>query len=133
VAATQRRMQGEVSEREDLLDGRVRVDLDGDAEGWTVTASFGWRRGPGGEVNLEEGELTLSAGAAELYASLDVAGDGAGEGGTVQADAETGGAEVRANFIVEGTAGDWPEPVDRLVCTLEIGREEWSGELRLGE
>jgi hypothetical protein len=120
-------MHGEVSEREDLLDGRVRVDLDGDAEGWDVTASFGWRRGPGGEVALEEGELTLTAGTAELYASLD------GDGGAVEPDAETGAADVRANFVVEGTAGEWPALVDRLVFTLAIGTEEWSGELRLGE
>ncbi|HJM74646.1 MAG TPA: hypothetical protein QGI71_02110 [Dehalococcoidia bacterium] len=127
MALEQRRMHGEVSEREDLLDGRVRVDLDGDAEGWDVTASFGWRRGPGGEVALEEGELTLTAGTAELYASLD------GDGGAVEPDAETGAADVRANFVVEGTAGEWPALVDRLVCTLAIGTEEWSGELRLGE
>ncbi len=122
-----RPMRGEVSEREDLLDGRVRVELDGSAEDWSVAASLGWRRGREGEVALEEGELTLTAGTAELYASL------AGDGGAVEPDPETGAADVRANFVVEGTAGDWPAPVDRLVCTLAIGTEEWSGELSLGE
>lgn len=129
MAAEVRRMHGEVSEREDLLDGRVRVDLEGEAEGWIVTASFGWRRGREGAVALDEGELTLTADGAELYASID----GGGDGGAVEADAETGAAELRANFVVEGTDGDWPAPVDRLVCTLAIGTEQWSGELRLDE
>ncbi|MEE8336718.1 MAG: hypothetical protein V3R95_01520 [Dehalococcoidia bacterium] len=124
MATALRQMQGEVSEREDLLDGRVRVDLDGDAEGWTVTASFGWRRGREGEVVLEEGELTLASDGGELYASID--------GGAVEADGEIGAAHVRADFVVEGTDGDWPAPVARIVCTLVIGTEQWSGELRLG-
>ncbi len=121
-------MQGEVSEREDLLDGRVRVDLDGrtdgEAGGWTVVLSVGWRRGREGEVALDEGELTLVDGNHELFASLDT--------GTAEPDEETGAARIRATFAVDDSAGDWPEAVERIACTFEAGSEEWSGELRLG-
>jgi hypothetical protein len=130
-----RAMQGEISEREDLLDGRVRIDLDGRAGGesgddgdggggWVVAASFGWRRGREGAVELDEGELTLIDGDQELFASLDM--------GTAEPDDETGAARISASFVIDHSAGDWPQPVARIACTVDAGSEQWSGELRLG-
>ncbi len=116
-------MQGEVSEREDLLDGRVRLDLDGDAAGWVVVLSLGWRRGREG-VALDEAELTLEDGPRELYGSL--------ESGTVEADAETGAANIVVTLAVDGSTDDWAARPDRVSCSLAIGGEQWSGELRLG-
>jgi hypothetical protein len=117
-------MQGEVSEREDLLDGRVRLDLDGDAAGWVVALSLGWRRGREG-VALDEGELTLEDGSRELYASLD--------SGTVETDEETGAANVVVTLTVDDSTDDWLASPERISCSLAIGGEQWSGELRLGD
>jgi hypothetical protein len=128
-------MQGEISEREDLLDGRVRIDLDGraggerggggdDGGGWVVAASFGWQRGRAGSVELDEGELALLDGDHELFASLVT--------GTAESDEETGAARISARFLIDDSAGDWPQPVARIACTLDAGSEQWSGELRLG-
>lgn len=118
-------MSGEVSEREDLLDGRVRVELEGSAENWSVAASLGWRRGREGDVALEEGDLTLASGSREIYASVD--------GGSARRDPETGAVDVRASFVVDGSTGGWLRPGARLSCDFVVGSEEWSGELRIGD
>ena len=118
-------MRGEVSEREDLLDGRVRVELDGSAEDWSVAASLGWRRGREGEVALDEGELTLASGSREVYASMD--------GGSARSDPETGAINVRVSFVVDGSTGGWLQPGERVSCDFAVGSEEWSGELRIGD
>ena len=122
--AEARRASGVVSEREDLLDGRLRVELEGDAEGWSVAASFGWRRGREGAVALDEGELTLVSGAGEAYASLDA--------GSVTTDPDTGVTTVRVGFIVDGSTGDWLRPGERISGDFSIHAREWSGELRAG-
>ena len=122
-------MSGEVSEREDLLDGRVRVEIEGGdagtggAEGWTLTASFGWRRGRDGEVALDEGDLTLACGAREVYASID--------GGTARPDPETAAVHVRARFVVDGSTGGWLRPGARLSGEFAIRAVEWEGDVRL--
>ncbi len=116
---------GEVSEREELLDGRSQVVLDGDADGLAVTLTLVWLIGREGEVPLTEGYLTLvDPDGGEANASL--------EAGGVSQSAETGAASVRATFVVDAVDGALAVPGDRASCELEIGAESWSGELRLG-
>ena len=122
------RVEGEVSEREELLDGRFQVVLDGeaaDAPGVEVSCTLVWLLGREGEVELSEGYVTVvDAGAGELNASLDA--------GTVLAGDETGAAQVRASFAVDAVDGALAAEGDRVSCDLEVGVEEWAGELRLG-
>ena len=119
---------GEVSEREELLDGRFQVALDGeagDAPGIDVSWTLVWLLGREGEVELSEGYVTLvDAERGELNASLAA--------GSVIAGDETGAAQVRASFVVDALDGTLAAEGDRVACDLEVGVEEWSGELRLG-
>ncbi len=119
-----RAAHGEVTEREDLLDGRVRVELAGEAAGWLVEAAFGWRRGRSGETQLDASDcfLTLTDGDRELHASV--------EAGTVAVDPETGAAEVEVRFAVEEVKGGFARPGQRLTGAFTLGIEAWSGELR---
>lgn len=122
------RVGGEVSEREELLDGRFQVVLDGEAEGAAgveVSCTLVWLLGREGEVPLSEGYVTVvDAERGELNASL--------EAGTVLAGDETGAAQVRASFAVDAVDGALAAEGDPVACDLEVGVEEWSGELRLG-
>ncbi len=122
------RVGGEVSEREELLDGRFQVVLDGEAEGAAgieVSCTLVWLLGRGGEVPLSEGYVTVvDAERGELNASLEV--------GSVIAGDETGAAQVRASFAVDAVEGALAAEGSRVACDLEVGVEEWSGELRLG-
>jgi hypothetical protein len=115
---------GEVLEREELLDGRFQVVLDGEAEGAAVALTLVWLLGREGEVPLAEGYVTVTADAGgELNASLAAGG--------VEASAETGAASVRARFVVDAVEGALAAPGDGVTCDLEVGAESWSGELRL--
>lgn len=121
------RVGGEVSEREELLDGRFQVVLDGETEappGIEVSWTLVWLLGREGEVPLSEGYVTVAdAERGELNASL--------EAGSVLAGDETGAAQVRASFVVDGVDGTLAAEGDRVSCELEVGVEEWAGELRL--
>ena len=121
------RVSGEVSEREELLDGRFQVVLDGGAEdtphievSWTLV----WLLGREGEVELSEGYVTVAdAEQGELNASLDA--------GSALVSGETGAAQVRASFVVDAVDGALAAVGDRVSCELEVGVEDWTGELRL--
>ena len=105
------RVSGEVIEREELLDGRCQVVLDGvadstddpDAGGVAFAVSLVWLLGREGEVPLTEGFVTVAADAGELNASLDAGG--------VETSDETGAAAVRARFVVdaEGDLAGFPQ------------------------
>ena len=125
MAGLTRRVRGELSEREDLLDGRVLVQLEGDADGWAVAASFGWQRGREGTVELDAAESALSIidGARELHSSV--------ESGTVTVDDDSGGAHVRARLRVDEVRGDLAAAGDWLSIDCTIDGERWSGELSL--
>ena len=121
------RVEGEVSEREELLDGRFQVVLDGEAAapGVEVSCTLVWLLGREGEVELSEGYVTVvDAETGELNASLD--------SGSVLAGDETGAAQVRATFAVDAVDGAIAAEGDRVSCDLEVGVEAWAGELRLG-
>ena len=122
------RVEGEVSEREELLDGRFQVVLDGAAEeapGIEVSWNLVWLLGREGEVPLSEGYVTVvDADRGELNASLGA--------GSVLAGDETGAAQVRGTFVVDAVDGTLAAEGDRVSCDLEVGVEEWAGELRLG-
>ena len=136
------RVSGEVIEREELLDGRCQVVLDGeadpgdnaDAAGVAFAVSLVWLLGREGEAPLAEGYVTIADDAAELNASLDA--------GSVETSDETGAAAVRARFVVDAAEGDLggfpqlrgdPSSGARVACEIEVGTEAWSGELRLEE
>lgn len=125
MAGLTRRVRGELSEREDLLDGRVLVQLEGDAGGWAVAASFGWRRGREGTIELDAAESALSIvdGARELHASV--------ESGTVTVDDDSGGVRVLARLRVDEVRGDLAVPGGGLSIDCTIDGERWSGELSL--
>ena len=133
-------ISGEVIEREELLDGRCQVVLDGEADsadeadtgGVAFAVSLVWLLGREGEVPLAEGYVTVADDAAELNASLDA--------GNVETSDETGAAAVRARFVVDAAEGDLdgfpqlrgdPASGARVTCDIEVGTESWSGELRL--
>ena len=128
------RASGEVSEREELLDGRFQVVLDGVAEANArgndaaieVSVTLVWLLGREGGVPLDEGYVTLVLeGGGEVNASL--------ESGDVEESAETGASVVRGVFAVdavEGEVGDLASAAS-VRCELEVGAESWSGELRL--
>ena len=123
-----RRVEGEVSEREELLDGRLQLVLDGEtADGLAVSFSLVWLLGREAATPLAEGFATLAAAAGgELNASL--------ASGEVEAAAETGETSVRARFAVdaaEGGASALASPGAILACGLEVGAESWRGELRI--
>ena len=121
------RVEGEVSEREELLDGRFQVVLDGEAAapGVEVSCTLVWLLGREGEVELSEGYVTVvDAETGELTASLD--------SGSVLVGDETGAAQVRATFAVDAVDGAIAAEGDRVSCDLEVGVEEWAGELQLG-
>lgn len=136
------RVSGEVIEREELLDGRCQVVLDGEAEAGAdpdagsvaFAVSLVWLLGREGEAPLAEGYVTIADDSAELNASLDA--------GSVEASDETGAAAVRARFVVDAAEGDLggfpqlrgdPSSGARVTCEIEVGTESWSGELRLEE
>ena len=130
MAAMLWRATGEIVEREDLLDGRAQVVLDGaaDAAGHAggeaaVALTLVWLLGREGEVPLLEGYITVSHGGGELNASL--------QAGAAEVSAETGAAVVRATFLVDAVEGGLAAPGARIACELEVGAEEWRGELRL--
>lgn len=115
---------GEVLEREELLDGRFQVVLDGQAETAAVAVTLVWLLGREGGVPLAEGYVTVTPDeGGELNASLDA--------GEVEVSAETGAAVVRATFLVDAVEGELARAGDRVTCDLEVGAESWSGELRL--
>lgn len=129
---------GEVIEREELLDGRCQVVLDGEAAGdggaggVVFALTLVWLLGREGEVPLAEGFVTVSGDAGELNASLDT--------GSVEATDETGASAVRARFVVDAAEGDltsFPQlrgaaaSGARVTCEIEVGAESWSGVLRL--
>ncbi|MYD66193.1 MAG: hypothetical protein F4X26_09500 [Chloroflexi bacterium] len=131
------RVSGEVIEREELLDGRCQVVLDGESEagdGVVFAVSLVWLLGREGEIPLAEGYVTVADNAGELNASLAT--------GAVEASDETGAAAVRARFVVDAAEGDLagfpqlrgdPAGGARVTCEIEVGTEAWSGELRLEE
>ena len=134
-------VSGEVIEREELLDGRCQVVLDGESDGSgdgaagvVFAVSLVWLLGREGAIPLSEGYVTVADDAGELNASLDT--------GAVEASEETGAAAVRARFVVDAAEGDLAgfaqlprDPVGgaRVTCDIEVGAEAWSGELRLDE
>lgn len=122
------RVRGEVTEREELLDGRFQVVLEGEADGVAgleVTCTLVWLLGREGAVPLSEGFLTVvEAERGELNASL--------EAGSVSERGETGAAVVRARFLVDAVDGALAVVGDGVRAELEVGVEGWSGELLLG-
>ena len=132
MTSTAWRASGEVIEREELLDGRCQVVLDGEAVaggegedpgGVVFALSLVWLLGREGEVPLAEGYVTVTADTGELNASLDA--------GSVGTSEETGAATVRASFIVDAVEGEPAASGERVSCDIEVGTESWSGELRL--
>ena len=108
---------GEVTERAELLNGAMQLTLDGENAGseavWTIELTLSWRLGRAGAVQIDEGDLTLDSTEDEVVATLDT--------GTAEVDADTGNVSVDAMFIVEAGAP--------LHARLEIGAEEWTGQL----
>ncbi len=121
------RFAGEISERAELLNGAMQLTLDGGAIGseaeWTIEAALSWRLGRAGAVSLDEGDLTLTLGDAEVVAILDE--------GTAELDDDTGSIEVSATFDIEDATGLDLESGAPLRGRFEIGAESWDGELAL--
>ena len=125
--AASTRFSGEISERAELLNGAMQLTLDGVAVGagaaWAIEAALSWRLGRSGAVALDEGDLTLTLGDAELVAILDE--------GSALLDEETGAVEVDASFDVEGATAVDIEPGAGLRGRFEIDADAWSGEVGL--
>ena len=115
--------EGDVEEREELLDGRVQVALGGAAGETVVACTLVWRLGRTGDVPLEEGFLTLEGadGGSEVNASLD--------DGSVAEQPETGAATVRATFVVDAASGGRVREGARLRGEFEVGSERWTAAL----
>lgn len=119
-------LSGEVGEREGLLDGRVRVELEGEtAEGDTSTeVALGWRRGRG-ETVLEAADsyLTLVLGPHEV--------DAVATAGSVVIDGDTSVATVEATFLVEESSSPLVTAGDILTGSFRVGEQDWSGTIGL--
>jgi hypothetical protein len=124
MAAREIIASGEVSERQELLDGRCVVELDGGAGELAITCSLSWRLGRDGDVPVEEGALTIEGERGEVSAVLAGAPP---ERGVVRTNADTGTTFVRAGFEVEAAEGGVAAPGDAIECELEIGVDEWRG------
>ena len=118
---------GEVSDREELLDGRMQVVLDGEAAGRPLSCALTWTLGRAGEVAVEEADLTFETDEGELNAllSADLGG------GVVRVDPDTGQAVAELTLIVEAAAGDHQATARSVRCSFEIGVDGWSGVVRL--
>jgi len=116
--------RGEVTDREDLLDGRVRVELAGEAGEATIEAGFGWRRARE-SIALEAADsyLTVIEGDTELHATALA--------GSVATDPETSITRIEAQFIVEDAVGLGATLMPIRAVVL-VSPEEWSGEFSLG-
>ena len=116
--------RGEVTDREDLLDGRVRVELAGEAGEATIEAGFGWRRARD-SIALEAADsyLTVIEGDTELHATALA--------GTVSTDLETSITRIEAQFIVEDSVG-LGATLMPIAAVVLVSPEEWSGEFSLG-
>jgi hypothetical protein len=123
------RASGEVSERGELLDGSLQLALEGSCElagvEWIVSMTLAWPLAEAGEVPLAEGDLALDATERGLFAVL--------EEGVAANDPDTGAAQITARFRVDATDGE-PQPdaddaVGGIECAIEVGVEEWRGEL----
>jgi hypothetical protein len=117
---------GEVSERAELLNGTMQLELDGvtsDEEAhWELSISLAWRLGREGAIPLEEGDLALDAAgatSAEVVALLD--------SGSAEEDADTGNAIIEALFTIEESSVAAFERETRLYCQFEVGSEQWTG------
>jgi hypothetical protein len=115
---------GEVTDREDLLDGRVRVELAGEAGPATIEAGFGWRRARE-SIALESADsyLTVIQGDTELHATALA--------GTVSTDLETGATRIEAQFMVEDAVGLGATQMP-IAAVVLVSPEDWSGEFSLG-
>ena len=117
-------LDGDVTERAELLNGAMQLALDGaatpEAGGWQATLSLAWRLGRAGQVALDEGDLSLERDGSELVALL--------EEGTVELDPDTGAAIVDALFTIEDASG-LELNGDGLHGRFEIDAERWRGEL----
>jgi hypothetical protein len=112
---------GEVTEREDLLDARVRLALEGEAGAWSLDAVFGWRRGRSGAIEIEpqDSYVTLASDDEELNAIA--------LSGTVNVDPDTALARIDARLLIE----DGPAAGGHLAVELAVGIETWTGTIRL--
>jgi hypothetical protein len=116
--------RGEVIDREDLLDGRTRVELAGQAGRATIEAGFGWRRARE-SIALEAADsyLTVLEGDTELHASAMA--------GTVSTDVETGATRIEAQFSIDDAVG-LGATLMPIAAVVLVSPEEWSGEFSLG-
>lgn len=128
---TEQRLQarGEVSDRQELLDGRYQVALDGEAEDIVISGTLTWSLGREGDVPIEEADLTLEDDEVELNASL---AGGTIEDGRMRLNPDTGAASVTVSLTVDA-AEEWDGAPERVELDIEIGVDEWFGELRLLE
>ena len=116
--------RGEVTDREDLLDGRMRVELAGEAGDATIEVGFGWRRARDSiALDAAESYLTVIEGDTELHATA--------LGGTVATDLETGATRIEAQFIVEDAVGLGATQMP-IAAVVLVSPEDWSGEFSLG-
>lgn len=123
MATSELSASGEVTEREDLLDGRVRVALEGAAGPWQFDAVIGWRRGrtEAIEVEPQDSYLTLSNDEDELNASV--------VRGAVSVDPDTGLAQIEATLALE--SNDDEATRGAIEIALSVDLDGWSGAVRL--
>ena len=116
--------RGEVTDREDLLDGRVRVELAGEAGEATIEVGFGWRRARE-SIALEAADsyLTVVEGDTELHATALA--------GSVSTDPETAITRIEAQFIVEDAVG-LGATLMPIAAVVLVSPEGWSGVFSLG-
>jgi hypothetical protein len=95
-------LEGQVIERQELLDGTVTLTFDGASPDgrWTAVGSLSWSIGPG--ENTNEGDITLTRDdGAELFGTL-AAGDVSEAPG---ADVDAADYAVRVRYEVDSGSG----------------------------
>ena len=113
-------LQGDVLDLSELLNGTRQATLQGGGDGWSLTARIAWRIGLDAKVG--EGELTLSRGEDELYATI-VQGEAV--------EAEDGSYDVTAHVDVDAGSGAFEGASGSGTLRVTLNEETFSGVLDL--
>jgi len=119
-------VDGDVVERQELLNGTQTLALEAEGGGWTVSALVTWNRGL--DVRPPEGDITLTcAQRGEIFATVTSVRAG-------EASTDEGLLVLRVGYVVEGGTGDFEGVTGDAEATLEMADDRFKGvwRLRLG-
>ncbi|MBI2755831.1 MAG: hypothetical protein HYX52_03880 [Chloroflexi bacterium] len=119
------RCAGDVVEWQELLNGTQLVSIEGASEdgAWTLSGGFSWNIGL--REGAAEGDVTLSRGDDEMFASLTSADV------TDTSDAPEGDHAFRLDYDIDGGAGAFDGATGRIEASGAFTRATFAGEWRV--